>query len=92
MRPGRGVRSTTAILLHVRPAIREHFLPWLKVAYPWLYPRYVELYGRRAYAPRAYQEEVSERFGRLRLRHGLGAAGGRPRDATGPRGQLALAV
>ena len=88
-----GVRSATPILLHVRPSIREHFMPWLRGAYPWLYPRYVELYGRRAYAPRRYQEEISERFARLRLRHGLSAGSGRrqPPRREEPR-QLALAV
>jgi DNA repair photolyase len=88
-----GVQTTSAILLHVRPSIREHFMPWLKDAYPWLYPRYVELYGRRAYAPAAYRTEVSERFARLRLRHGIGLAPVRPdpRDARAER-QLALAV
>ncbi len=67
-------------------------MPWLKQAYPWLYPRYVELYRNRAYAPKAYQELVGERFARLRLRHGLAAAGGgRPVPARGQE-QLALAV
>jgi DNA repair photolyase len=88
-----GVTSATPIVLHVRPNIREHFMPWLREAYPWLYPRYVELYGSRSYAPRRYAEEVSERFARLRLRHGIGAARGREEPGTRaePR-QLALAV
>ena len=86
-----GVGSASPIVLHVRPSIRAHFMPWFKDAYPWLYPRYVELYGRRAYAPRAYQQQVSERFARLRLRHGIGTAGGtEPRHAAMPRGQIAL--
>jgi DNA repair photolyase len=86
-----GVGHAAGIVLHVRPSIREHFMPWVKRAYPWLYPRYVELYGRRAYAPKAYQEEVSERFARLRLRHGLTGSSSRP---VPPRRQeqLALAV
>jgi DNA repair photolyase len=87
-----GVSWAAAIVLHVRPTIREHFMPWVKQAYPWLYPRYVELYGRRAYAPRAYQEQVTERFARLRLRHGLAPTGG-GRPLPGRRqDQLALAV
>jgi DNA repair photolyase len=87
-----GVSWASAIVLHVRPAIREHFMPWLKQAYPWLYPRYVELYGGRAYAPKAYQEQVGERFARLRLRHGLApTGGGRPVPARRQE-QLALAV
>ena len=88
-----GVHSATPIVLHVRQSIREHFMPWLREAYPWLYPRYVELYGKRAYAPRSYLDEISERFARLRLRHGLAASPGRPDPASRePRGQLALAV
>lgn len=89
-----GARFASAIVLHVRPGIRDHVMPWLRQAYPWLYPRYVELYGRRAYAPRSYQAEVAERFARLRVRHGLGGGQGRPppEPAGQPRGQLALAV
>jgi DNA repair photolyase len=82
----------SGIVLHLRPAIREHFMPWMKQTYPWLYPRYVELYGKRAYAPKSYQEEVSERLARLRLRHGIGSSGG-GRTLPPPRNeQLALAV
>jgi DNA repair photolyase len=88
-----GVESATPIVLHVRPSIRAHFMPWVQETYPWLYPRYVELYGKRAYAPRAYLDEVGERFARLRLRHGLAPYAGRPQpDPRERRGQLALAV
>jgi DNA repair photolyase len=72
-----GVSSATPIVLHVRPGIREHFMPWVRATYPWLYPRYAELYGRRAYAPKGYLEDVSERFARLRLRHGLAPSSSR---------------
>ena len=87
-----GVSWVAGIVLHVRPSIREHFMPWLAEAYPWLYPRYVELYGRRAYAPASYAREVQERFARLRLRHGLGGGSSRPEPSRGERGQLALAL
>ena len=87
-----GVSWAVAIVLHVRPTIREHFMPWMKETYPWLYPRYVDLYGRRAYAPRSYQDEVSERFARLRLRHGLSATGGARPVPRRRQEQLALAV
>jgi DNA repair photolyase len=89
-----GVAHASPIVLHVRPGIRDHFMPWVKRSYPWLYPRYVELYGKRAYAPKAYQEQVSERFARLRLRHGIAPSGYRPgRPVPERRGeQLALAV
>jgi DNA repair photolyase len=87
-----GVSWASVIVLHVRPAIREHFMPWMKQAYPWLYPRYVELYGGRAYAPKAYQEGVSERFARLRLRHGLSPTGGGRPVPRRRQEQLALAL
>jgi DNA repair photolyase len=88
-----GVDYAVPIVLHVRASIREHFMPWVKRTYPWLYPRYAELYGSRAYAPRAYQQEMSERFARLRLRHGIGGGGGTARREVPHRQeQLALAV
>jgi DNA repair photolyase len=90
-----GVDYATPIVLHVRQGIREHFMPWMQETYPWLYPRYVELYGHRAYAPKAYQQAVAERFARVRERHRIGAHGHRePRAAPRPRRaeQLALAV
>jgi len=85
-----GVSYASPIVLHVRRSIREHFMPWVQETYPWLYPRYVELYGNRAYAPKDYQEGVTERFARLRLRHGIGASG--HRSPAEPRGQLTLAL
>jgi DNA repair photolyase len=90
-----GVDYASPIVLHVRSSIREHFMPWMQEHYPWLYPRYVELYGGRAYAPKAYQTDVSERFARLRDKHGVGASGHReprPTPTPEPRGQLTLAV
>ena len=87
-----GVAWASVIVLHVRSTIRDHFMPWLKEAYPWLYPRYVELYGNRSYAPRAYSEQVGERFARLRLRHGISASGGSRAVPARREQQLALAV
>jgi DNA repair photolyase len=88
-----GVRSAIAIPLHVRPSIREHFMPWLRETYPWLYPRYVELFGSRSYAPRTYRETLADRFERLRLRHGLSAGHGRGSDEARHRQeQLALTI
>jgi DNA repair photolyase len=90
-----GVDYATPIVLHVRQGIREHFMPWMQETYPWLYPRYVELYGHRAYAPKAYQQQVAERFARVRELHKIGGHGHRePHAARRPRRaeQLALAV
>jgi DNA repair photolyase len=89
-----GIHGAAVIPLHVRPGIRDHFVPWLRGAYPELMELYERLYGQRAYAPRAYQEDLSARFAGLRAKHGLGGTGFRPARAVAqaPRGQLALAV
>src|SRR5918992_5065562 len=56
-----GVATASPIVLHVRANIREHFIPWLERSYPELAPFYRQLYGTRSYAPKAYQEDVSQR-------------------------------
>jgi hypothetical protein len=90
-----GVSFASPIALHIRASIRDYVLPWVEGTYPHLVPLYRELYGSRAYAPRAYQEELTARFARVRERHRLGAAGVRSHRAL-PRPerqeQLALAV
>jgi DNA repair photolyase len=88
-----GVSSAAPIALHVRASIRDYVLPWIGRTYPALVPLYRELYGSRAYAPKAYQQDLSERFTRIRDRHGLEPSGhrrGAPRRER--EEQLALAV
>ena len=88
-----GVAYASPIVLHVRSSIKEHFMPWMQEHYPWLYPHYVELYGGRSYAPKAFQQEIAERFARLRDQHGVGASGHRQAEPKPePRGQLSFAV
>ena len=90
-----GVATAAPIVLHVRKSIRDHFVPWLEQAYPELAPLYRELYGTRAYAPKAYQEEVAQRFRAIRARYGLDASRYRPGRAVPEKKkpeQLALAV
>jgi DNA repair photolyase len=73
-----GASHVTPIVLHLRPGTREWFLGWLRTAHPELLPRYAELYGRGAYAPRAYQERIAGQVRELAGRYGVGqAAGGR---------------
>jgi DNA repair photolyase len=57
-----GVRSATPIVLHLRPGVREEYLGWLAEVRPDLLPRYEEIYGRRSYAPKAMQAEITARF------------------------------
>ena len=47
-----GATHVSPILLHLRPGVREEFLPWLREAYPELVPRYESMY-ERSYAPAA---------------------------------------
>jgi DNA repair photolyase len=88
-----GVSFAAPIALHVRNSIRDYVIPWVESAYPHLVPLYRELYGKRAYAPKAYQQELSARFSRVRERHKL-EPGGFRRPLPQPRRseQLALAV
>jgi DNA repair photolyase len=88
-----GVSYASPIALHVRSSIREYVLPWVERTYPQLAPLYRELYGGRAYAPKAYQQELSARFSRVRERHGLEPnAFRRPPPRPRRDEQLALAV
>lgn len=57
-----GVESATPIVLHLRPGVKEEYLGWLADVRPDLLPRYEELYGRRSYAPKAVQAEITDRF------------------------------
>ena len=67
-----GATSISTILLHLRPGVRELYLPWLASVRPDLVPRYAELYARGSYLPRAVQDahaarvrELVQRFGGL---------------------------
>jgi len=67
-----GAAYVSPIVLHLRPGAREWWLAWLRREHPHLLPRYAELYGDRAYAPKAYQRDVSERVHALAARHNVG--------------------
>jgi DNA repair photolyase len=69
-----GARSVTPIVLHLRTGAREWFFRWLREHHPGLVPRYQELYGRGAYAPKAYQHSVCAQVSDLAQRYGVGRA------------------
>jgi DNA repair photolyase len=56
-----GATHVTPIVLHLRPGVREQYMPWLEACRPDLGPLYERLYTR-SYAPKGYQEEVTSRF------------------------------
>jgi len=67
-----GAASVTPIVLHLRTGAREWFFRWLGEAHPDLVHRYRALYGRGAYAPAAYQKQVTEQVRELARRYGVG--------------------
>ncbi|MCG5214769.1 Rv2578c family radical SAM protein [Streptosporangium sp. KLBMP 9127] len=67
-----GATSVSPIMLHLRPGAREWFMSWLAREHPRLVPRYQELYGRGAYAPKSYQRRIADQVGELARRHGVG--------------------
>ncbi|MGH3815357.1 MAG: Rv2578c family radical SAM protein, partial [Pseudonocardiaceae bacterium] len=68
-----GARSVTPLVLHLRPGAREWYLAWLEREHPELMPRYRDLYGAGAYAPKAYQRSISARVGQFAHRYGVGS-------------------
>ncbi|MDP8959976.1 MAG: radical SAM protein [Actinomycetota bacterium] len=73
-----GARSITPILLHLRPGVKEQYMPWLAEARPDLLPRYRQLYPR-SYAPKKVQEELSDLIRELVEAHGGVPDGGNSR-------------
>lgn len=67
-----GATSVSAITLHLRPGARQWFMRWLHRHRPDLVTPYERLYGRGAYAPRAYQERIAERVRDLATEYGIG--------------------
>jgi DNA repair photolyase len=60
------------IVLHLRTGAREWYMGWLREHHPDLVTRYQKLYSRGAYAPKAYQEEITGRVHDLARRFGIG--------------------
>jgi DNA repair photolyase len=78
-----GATSIGGLALHLRGEVRTVFMGWLRSQRPDLVPRYEELYGRGAYAPR----EERERLARMVRRGGAPSAFRRMRPS--PVGQAA---
>jgi DNA repair photolyase len=69
-----GAASVTPIVLHLRPGAREWYLSWLAERHPELVPRYRQLYGSGAYAPKEYQRAICGRVAELAEQYGVGRA------------------
>ena len=81
-----GAVHVTPIVLHLRPGTREWYLQWLNDDHPELVRRYLRLYGRGAYAPKAYQSEISGQVRELAQRYGVGATSPAAARRIGPPG------
>jgi DNA repair photolyase len=57
-----GVEHASPIVLHLRPGVKQEYLSWLAEIRPDLLERYDQIYGRRSYAPKAIQNEITARF------------------------------
>jgi len=99
-----GAATISPIVLHLRPGVREQYMPWLEKERPDLLPLYEELYPR-SYAPKAAQQKVTKlvyryvrEFGGLAVQpgstrdtgHEKAKAKTAPRRRTAPPAQLDL--
>jgi DNA repair photolyase len=82
-----GATHVSPIMLHLRPGVREEFMPWLEAHHPDLVARYEAAY-RRPYGPQDARDALSRQVGRwtrgrTRPRH-------RPPPSRAPEVQLSL--
>jgi DNA repair photolyase len=71
-----GATQVTPIVLHLRPGTRDWYFGWLRATHPGLVGKYLDLYGRSAYTPKAYQDRISGQVRELAAKYGIG----RPRS------------
>jgi DNA repair photolyase len=69
-----GAASVSAIALHLRKGVKDHYLSWLAAARPELSKLYARRFARRAYQPGAEQERIT----RI-VKEAFAAAGGEDR-------------
>ncbi|MGB7804477.1 MAG: radical SAM protein [Actinomycetota bacterium] len=85
-----GAASISPIMLHLRPGVREEFMPWLEATYPDLVPRYRTVYAR-PYGPKAERDRIGSMVrsmvgGRTKRRASSPGASRFDRGTATPRG------
>jgi DNA repair photolyase len=75
-----GATHLTPLTLHLRPGVKEEFMPWLEEAYPELVAGYRRLY-RGSNAPRAVRDQIGERVRAEKRRHRTFASRSTPTTA-----------
>jgi DNA repair photolyase len=63
-----GATHLTPLTLHLRPGVKEEFMPWLEEAYPELVAGYRRLY-RGSNAPKAVREDIAAQVRAEKRRH-----------------------
>ncbi|HEY1919151.1 MAG TPA: intein-containing Rv2578c family radical SAM protein [Streptosporangiaceae bacterium] len=86
-----GATHVTPIVLHLRTGAREWFYRWLNDHHPDLVGRYRALYRSGAYAPKAYQQQITEQVRELARKHGVGRVTPGQARAITPRPRPAAA-
>jgi DNA repair photolyase len=76
-----GASHLTPLTLHLRPGVKEEFMPWLEETYPGLVAGYRRLY-RGSNAPESVREAIAERVRTEKRRHRTFAS---PTPATARR-------
>jgi DNA repair photolyase len=67
-----GARHVWASPLRLVPLVKEHYLGFVREAYPDLLPRYERAYAGGPNAPTDYRAVIAARIDRIRTRHGFG--------------------
>jgi DNA repair photolyase len=76
-----GAVSVSAVALHLRPGVREHFMGWLARERPDLVALYERRFGPRAYQAKTVQRELNDLVAGIVAEHGP-RRNGRPRPLT----------
>ena len=80
-----GATHVTPILLHLRPGVREEFLPWLEDQYPDLVERYLQMYTK-PYGPSEQRKALGATVAKLvRALGGVRPRPEQPERWTAPR-------
>lgn len=66
-----GATSVLYTAMHLRAGVKEWFMLWLEREHPELVGRYVQLYGKGAYAPKEYRKWLAAKIKPLIRAHGL---------------------
>jgi DNA repair photolyase len=86
-----GATHVTPLTLHLRPGVKEEFLPWLAEHHPELVSTYGKTY-RGSYAPKEVTEPIGRQVAELRRSYGVartrpsGGRGGPAPAAESPEG------